>query len=355
MEMDFKKFPEHDHHFLVQEVNDDSVGLRGFISIHRQRGDFSSLGATRLWRYSSPDEALRDSMRLARLMSYKSALAGLPYGGAKAVLILPEEGIKDREAFFRAYAREVNNLAGRFVTGTDVGLTNEDLDFMKKESKHIIGQGVHSGYYTAIGIFSSLKLLNKKIHGVDDLAGRSFAIQGLGKTGLDLVKLLVAAGAQKIYASELNPAVIENIKKSFPEISIVSPDKIFEIPVDYVCPCALNGVINDYTINKMQCKAIAGSANNQLASPQMGHELHKRGIFYAPDYLVNAGGIISVVDQFINQIPDEKRILKQIEKIPVSLGMVYEQSVKNSEPPSIIADQIAEEVLKGATVLNYTS
>lgn len=339
----FSQFPEFDNHSVIVPVEENAVGLKGFIAIHRGRHTHA-LGATRLWTYASDEEALRDALRLSRLMSYKSALAGLPYGGAKAVLMNSPGALTDRAAFFRAYAKKVDELAGQFITGTDVGVSNTDLQAMRAETKYVIGNGVNSAYFTVLGVLSGIQESFKHLFGSGDIAGKTFAIQGAGKTGLELLKLIYSA-AGEIFAADINPGRIAVVRHFFPKVQIVSPAEIHKQPVDVFAPCALASALNTATVLELQCRIVAGSANNQLQDAAAGDKLFSRGILYAPDYVINAGGLISVVDQFINTTHDSDRIKQQLLKIPQSLRNIFERSKQESTPTHSIADRIAAEII----------
>ncbi|MCK5027888.1 MAG: hypothetical protein KAS07_05710, partial [Candidatus Pacebacteria bacterium] len=188
--MQVQTLREFDNHERVIRLYDPEIGLSGFIAIHKRRGNKPCLGATRLWRYSSEDDALNDALRLSRLMTHKSALAGLPYGGAKAVLIESPKMLKNREKVFSRYGQVIERLGGIFVTGSDVGVNNEDVLIMRNNSNYIIGADVPAGYYTALGVMEGIYAVLEELYGSSNIEGRSFAIQGLGKTGFELFKLL---------------------------------------------------------------------------------------------------------------------------------------------------------------------
>lgn len=314
-EIDASDYIEYNGHKLVVKIEDKQSGLLGFIAIHRQNHDFPSLGATRMWNYAKEEDALRDALRLSELMSMKSLLAGLPYGGAKAVLMSTDKAKKNREEVFRAYGMEVERLKGKFITGTDVGLTNEDLDSIRKETDYVIGQGVDSGYFTAIGVMHGIEAVLEKIYGKVDLTQSSFAIQGLGNTGFQLLSLLAEAGVKNIVVSEINNKLIEKATSQFPWIQVVDSKQIHKQKVDILAPCALAHTLNKFTVSDLKCKAIVGSANNQLSEERLVDEIHNLGILYAPDFIVNAGGIISVVDQFEHDTHDVGRIKEKIKHI----------------------------------------
>lgn len=340
----YKNLKEFDGHALVVRLDEPSVGLKGFIAIDRKKDNFPALGATRLWKYPSEEDALNDALRLAKLMGKKSAMAGLPYTGAKAVLMFPEEGIKNRKEFFKVYAQKINELSGQFITGTDVGLTDDDLEIMSKNSKFVIGTGVPAAYFTAVGIFKGIQASLEYKFGSGNISGRTFAIQGLGKTGCELLKLLYAEGAI-IFVSEINIDVLERVCYDFPLVKKVSPEDIHKQEVDVFCPCAMSHAINSSTVGELKCAVVAGSANNQLQGASAGEKLHKLGIVYVPDYLANSGGLISVVDQFENKKHDNKRILLKLNKIPEVLRVIFLRSEKENKSISSVADSMVQEFI----------
>ena len=333
--------PEFDGHERVVALSDESVGLSGFIAIHRQQGAYPSLGATRLWQYDSAESAVRDALRLSRLMSYKSAMAGLPYGGAKAVLMEPEGGIGDRSAFFHTYAERVNELEGAFVTGSDVGVDNADLEVLTAHSAFIIGNGVDAGYYTARGVYMGIGVCLERIFGTSSVVGRRFAVQGLGKTGSELVRLLSEARAGEVFVCDIDPERVTTIVSQFPEVRVVDPDRIHAQDVDVLCPCALSHTITRRTVYDLRCRAIVGSANNQLEHETLGSTLHERGVYYAPDYVVNSGGMISVVDQFEHGAHDSVRIEAKLAALVVRLRAVLSHSEDAAVATHVAADTLA--------------
>lgn len=258
-----KNLPEYDGHELVVSLSKPEIGLRGFISIYRLDRRYPALGATRLWEYKTETEAISDALRLSKLMNYKSALAGLPYTGAKGVLIASPLALKKRRELFVAYAQAVNHLNGAFITGTDVGVDNNDLEIMIGESPYIIGNGIDSGLFTAHGVYLGIKVVSKKIFGSEDIGSRSFAIQGVGKTGEALVKLLYGESS-KIYISDVDPNKIKKVKAQYPKVMVKNPSDIHKQKVDIFCPCALSHSLNKKTIAELKCLSVVGAANNQL-------------------------------------------------------------------------------------------
>jgi len=288
-----EKLPEFDGHRHVHFLYDEKSGLRGFIAIHRGGLLNPALGATRFWDYESDAECLRDALRLSKLMSYKAALAGLKYGGAKAVLMKTPENLKNRNRMFKAYATKVDFLGGKFITGTDVGVSNEDIDLMKKHTPSVIGNKVDPAYFTAYGVMLGIKTSLKKIYGNEKIRGRTFAIQGIGKTGEHLLRLLYPS-AQLIYVSDIDTHKIQYAKKKFPKIKVVDPENIHKQKVDVFVPCAMSNALNSESVSQLKCKIVAGSANNQLAGDHIGNLLHQLKVLYAPDYVVNVGGAMAI-------------------------------------------------------------
>lgn len=333
---------EFDDHRLITFNYDIESGLCGYIAIHRLYNKYPSFGATRFWNYNSTKDALRDALRLSRTMSYKAALAGLPGGGAKAVLINNVRG-KARDSLLKEYARRVNYLSGKFVTGSDVGLTRNDVKKMRRISPYFVGTKVNPEKYTALGIFFSIKVSLKYLYGGNDLQNRSFSIQGVGKVGTELLKLLYEH-TRKIYVADINTERIKQIKRRFPGIKIVGPEAIHKMKVDVFSPCALSGCINFANIHELGCKIVLGGANNQLGDKSISGVLQKMGVFYAPDYVVNAGGLISVYDEYENKSVKVRRIQKKIFKIGQTLSKILDKSSKDGRSPVEVADKMAENI-----------
>ncbi len=349
-----KKLPEFDNHELVVYLNKPEVGLFGFISIHRINPQFPALGATRLWKYNSEEEVLQDSLRLAKLMSYKSLFAGLPYTGAKAVLMENPKALENREKLFKAYAYEVDKLNGKFITGTDVGVSNDDLDVMRGESKFFIGSGVDSGYYTAQGVYLGIKSGLRDRYGNDNIKEKSFAIQGVGKTGGALLDLLYDE-AKDIFISDIDDKKTIKLKKKYPKVKVVDPKVSHTQKVDVFCPCALSNSINDKTIPELNCDIIVGAANNQLKSEDDGYLLKDRNILYAPDAIVNAGGLISVVDQYKHGDKHlDVRIMGKIHEIAGRLDGIFMTSDVENKPTNLVAIEIAEKKIRDGRDLKYS-
>lgn len=337
---------EFDNHTFISFLNDAKTGLKGFIAVHRNNGEVPSFGATRIWHYESDADALDDALRLSRMMSYKSALAGLPYAGAKGVIILNSHALdkRERNRLLEAYAENVERLNGQFVTGTDVGLTQKDLDVMNKGSEYIVGFNGDATEHTALGVLYAIETCLGKVFKDESIAGRSFAIQGLGKVGHSIVEFLYK-DAKKIFISDTDKEKVRAVKKKYPKVKVVNPSKIHKQKVDVFSPCALSHELNSKTVVDLSCKIIAGGANNQLENEKIGELLHKLGILYAPDYVINAGGLISVTDEFEYSKYSKERVEKKVTKIKDTLEKIFRLSEKHNKAPNIIADEMAEKIV----------
>ena len=292
-----KHIKEIDGHNLIAYISDKKVGLEGYIAIHRKNSSHPSFGATRLWNYSLNDDAIKEALRLSRAMSYKSALAGLPCGGGKAVLMSKKDAFTHRKEYLKSYAKKVNLLGGNFITGSDVGITRDDVMLMRKVSPYFVGVKTNPEKFTAMGLLYGLETCLLSVFGSEDLANRSFAIQGVGKIGTEFLKLIYSK-AKEIYVADIDTLRVGEIKKMFPGVIVVTPQEIHKVAVDIFSPCALSNCINHRNVAELKCKAIVGGANNQLENSSIGSLLHRIGIVYAPDYVVNAGGLISVYDEY---------------------------------------------------------
>lgn len=335
---------EFDQHRLVSFVYDPKTKLEGFVAIHRGTLQNPAFGATRIAAYKSKEEALADALRLSKLMSYKAAMAGLKYGGGKGVIILPPlANAAERRELLTAYSRKINYLGGHFITGADVGITQSDLKVMRAASDYMVGVSSDPVKFTAQGMLNGIEICLNEVFGNPSVKGRSFAIQGVGKIGTALLQLTYKQ-ASKIYVADVDPQRLEYIKKTFPKVEIVLPSQIYKQKVDVFSPCALGGSLNPKTITKIKSPIIAGGANNQLDDRTTGELLHKIGILYAPDYVINAGGLISVVDEYEHKKFDSKRTTKRLNNITVMLNNVIKQSKQTNRATNIVADDIAEKI-----------
>lgn len=288
----FELIGEHQHE-QVSIWTDPECGYRGIIAIHSTVLG-PALGGTRLWGYENDLEALIDVLRLSRGMTYKAALAGLKLGGGKSVIVDSHHN-SDREQIFRAHGRHVESLGGRYITAEDVGTSTADMEYIHQETEHVVGLAGRSGDpspVTALGVYRGMKACSRFRFGEDTLSGKTVAVQGCGHVGYNLCKHLSAEGA-KLVVTDIDPDKVKRVVEEF-GATPVAPDEIYGVEADVFAPCALGAVINDETIPRLKVSIIAGAANNQLAEERHGDELHRRGIVYAPDYAINAGGLINV-------------------------------------------------------------
>ncbi|MEW9501528.1 Leu/Phe/Val dehydrogenase [Jeotgalibacillus marinus] len=316
-------------HEQVVFCNDEETGLKAIIAIHNTSLG-PALGGCRMQPYASVDDALEDVLRLSRGMTYKCAAADVDFGGGKAVIIGDPEKDKSPE-LLRSFGQFVESLNGRFYTGTDMGTTPEDFIHALKETNCIVGvDEVYGGsgdssVPTAQGVIYGLQATNRELYGSDELVGKSYAIQGLGKVGAKVAEQLMLAGAKKIFVTDINPLAIDDVqtlgKRLNVDVEVVEGEEIYSVEADIFIPCAMGGILHDTSIDQLKVKAVVGSANNQLLHEEHGRMLKDRGILYAPDYIVNAGGLIQVADELYE--PNKERVLRQTKAIYNSLLNVY--------------------------------
>lgn len=335
------KAMEQDGYEQVIFCYEKSSNLKAIIAIHDTTLG-PALGGTRMWNYTTEEEALEDVLRLAKGMTYKNAAAGLNIGGGKAVII--GDPSKDKsESMFRAFGRYVESLNGRYITAEDVGTTEQDMDYIHMETNYVCGTssgGVGDpSPVTALGIYKGMKAAALAAFNSDSLHGKRIAVQGVGHVAYALCNYLHEEGAQLI-VTDINEAQVERAVKDF-GAEAVAPEAIYDVDCDIYAPCALGGTINDDTIKRLKAKVIAGSANNQLAEARHGEILHEKNIIYAPDYVINSGGVINVADELEGY--DEKRVLNKVENIYHVLTAVFEKSKNENIPTYKAADKIAEE------------
>jgi leucine dehydrogenase len=280
-------------HEQVSLYVDPAAGYRGIIVIHNtQLGP--ALGGTRFWNYETDEAAFIDALRLARGMTYKAAVAGLNLGGGKSVII-GDNKMKNREPLFRAHGRHVESLGGRYITAEDVGTGTADMEFIRAETSHVTGLMGKSGDpspVTAFGVYRGIQACAKHHSGTDSLAGKIVAMQGVGHVGYYLAELLYKEGA-KLIVTDIDAGRVQRVVQEF-QATAVAPDAIYSQRADIFAPCAMGATINDETIPQLQVEIVAGGANNQLAEERHGDELEAKGILYAPDYVINGGGLINV-------------------------------------------------------------
>jgi len=327
---------------MVISVSDKISGLKGFIGIHStKRGP--ALGGTRFLPYDSESTALADALNLSKAMSFKCALANLPFGGGKAVIMYDKS--TSRERVLKAYARTVDNLGGLFKTGTDVGITDEDVQFMGGHTSHMLGlsdgdrTGISTGSIAALGTYWSIKASFKFTFGSDNLAGKTIGVKGLGKLGGELVRLLTLDNAI-VVAADADDKTCRKFQLNYPKLRLVSPNQIAKQPLDLYAPCALGNEFNPSTIPLLKTSLIAGGANNQLADQAAGDTLWSKGILYAPDYIVNAGGLIYVADELEPGGFNRNRVLDRTKGITDTLLEIFKQSHAENKPTNQVADEI---------------
>ncbi len=329
--------PEEVHYF-----QDAATKLRAIIVIHNTVLG-PATGGTRFFPYLNWEMALEDALRLAQAMSYKNALAELPFGGGKAVILGDPKRDKTPE-LLKAYARLVHQFNGRFTTGEDIGIGPEDLKIMMGETRFLAGAkgiALDLSQVTAHGVWHGLRAAFQFALGSDSLQGRTIAVQGAGKVGYYLVRHLSEAGA-RVLVSDVDARALQRVQREFSAVP-VEPNAIYELECDAFVPCALGGIINDQTLPLLNCKIIAGSANNQLKEPRHGDRLHEFGILYAPDYVINAGGLIAGVQDLIGGSLDQA--LRDAEKIYERLLRIFEISRREGLPPHRVAERMAAERL----------
>jgi leucine dehydrogenase len=330
----------------VHFERDAASGLRAIVAIHDTRLG-PALGGCRFLPYAREEDALVDALRLARGMTYKAALADLPHGGGKSVLIRPDTAHFDRAALFLAFGRFVNNLGGHYITAEDAGTGLEDMEIIASVTKHVTGVDQRRGGsgdpspFTALGVRRGIEACVKLRLGRSTLEGIHVAVQGVGHVGYHLCKELAAQGA-RLSVADVDPLKAERATREF-GATVVPLEEIFEIDCDVLAPCALGSALNDHTIPRIKAAIVAGAANNQLAEPRHGDDINARGILYAPDYAINAGGLINVAAEVTGYDADVSRARTM--KIYDTIHDIAERSMKTLTPTYRVADLIVEEKL----------
>lgn len=324
--------------------SDRESQLQAIIAIHNTRLG-PALGGCRFLPYDSDEAAIHDAIRLAKGMSYKAALAKVPQGGGKAVIIKPETPF-NRAEVYQAFGRFVNELGGRYITAVDSGTTLSDMDEVSKVTPHVSGSnqdGHDPSPNTALGVLAGMKAAALQRYGNAKLAGLTVAIQGIGNVGFSLASMLFKEGA-KLLVSDIDPEKVHQARTAF-QAEPLAPEQFCAAHCHILAPCGLGGVINERSLNELHCDIIAGSANNQLADSQQGLQLHQMGILYAPDYVINAGGLIQV-SLGLHQAAHGD-IVKKTWGISETLQAIFSRSKSDNLPTATIADQLAEEILYG--------
>lgn len=339
--------PEFDHHELVQYVDDPASGLRAIIAIHSTALG-PAAGGCRRWIYASDDMALTDVLRLSRGMTYKNAVAGLPFGGGKSVILARDDLPKTSE-MLEAFGRAVQSFEGRYITAEDVGMSVDDMRIVHTQTEFVSGlpkSGDNAGGdpspVTALGVFLGIEAAVEARLGLSSLDGVTVAVQGVGHVGANLCGLLHEAGARLLIA-DVSRANLRSVCEAVPA-QIVSPKDILFSDVDVLAPCALGNVLNSETIPRIRAKVVAGAANNQLATSADGARLAERGILYAPDYVINAGGIINVSHEYSGG-SSEGAVREDLARIPERLRELFAQAESSGRPTNVLADELARRIV----------
>ncbi len=335
----FELMSKRQHEQLVLWSEPD-LGYRGIIAIHDTTMG-PALGGTRFWDYQTEEAAIIDALRLSRGMTYKAAVAGLNLGGGKSV-IWGDNRTPDREMIFRAHGRAVESLQGRYITAEDVGTSPDDMEFVHMETEHVVGMLGRSGDpspVTAYGAYKGIKACAAAKYGDDSLAGKHIAVQGIGHVGYFLCEDLAAEGAQ-LTVTDIDEERVQRVVDEFGATAVDS-DAIYDVDADVFAPCALGAVVNDETIERFKFDIIAGAANNVLAKgDKHGTALHEKGILYAPDYVINAGGLINVYGEMFDWTAQRSK--RKAGEIYGTLLRIFDRAKSDGVPTSIAADRVAE-------------
>jgi leucine dehydrogenase len=339
--------PDFDAHEEIHFVTDEKSGLKAIIAVHSTHLGPAGGGA-RFWHYAKDEEALTDALRLSRGMSYKNAMAGLPLGGGKSVLLADSNRTKTPE-MLHAFGKAVDGLGGRYVTAEDVGISVADMIEIARSTKFVAGLpnsggdvGGDPGPHTSLGVFLGIKAAVKWALGKDSLSGLHIALQGAGSVATGVALHACAEGA-RITIADVDQAKAQKLADRAGG-KVVSPDEILGLEADVLSPCALGAIFTEETISQLKVPIVAGGANNQLATPQDGERLHARGILYAPDYVINAGGIINVCTEYLGD-GDATLVRRRIEGIPVRLEQIWSEGAETGRDPAAVADAMAQRLI----------
>ncbi len=350
-ELDLFETLRNTEHEQVMFCQDKATGLKAIIAIHNTVLG-PGLGGTRMWSYATEADAVQDALRLSRGMTYKASVAGLNLGGAKAVIIGDAKKYKS-EALMRKFGRFVNNLNGKYITAEDVGTTTRDMEYVAMETKHVVGLpeimggGGDPSPVTAYGTYMGMKASAKKAYGSDSLKGKTIAVQGLGKVGMNLCEYVYKEGA-KLYVSNINQKALDYAAAKF-DATNVPLDDIYDLDVDIFAPCAMGAVINDDTIHRLKCDIIAGASNNQLKDEGIhGDALKEKGIYYAPDFVINAGGLINVYSEHTGYV--REMAMSRTEKIYDTILDIFDisdnEGINMQRAATNLAERRIEKILK---------
>ncbi len=341
------------NHEQILFCNDNATGLKAIIAVHNTILG-PSLGGTRFWNYNNETEALTDVLRLSRGMTYKSSVAGINLGGGKAVIIGDPKKIKN-EALLRRFGKFVNSLGGKYITAEDVAMTSRDMEIIKMETDYVSGLPENMGGsgdpspVTAYGVYVSMKASARETWGSDSLNGKKVLVQGIGHVGEVLVSHLTKEGA-KVYINDISEERLKQVADKY-KAEVVSADKMFDLDIDVYAPCALGATVNDTTLSKLKCKIICGAANNQLADENIhGETVGKKGILYAPDFVVNAGGIINVYYELDGY--NRERALAHAEKIYDTTYNLFQLAKAEKIATYKAANKLGEQRLEAIARIN---
>jgi leucine dehydrogenase len=336
-----------DAHEELHFIDDPKCGLKAIIAVHSTHLG-PSAGGARFWHYAKDDDALTDALRLSRGMSYKNAMAGLPLGGGKTVILADAERTKSPD-LLHAFGKAVDHLGGRYVTAEDVGMSVADMIEVARSTKHVAGLpnsagdvGGDPGPHTSLGVFLGLKAAVKRVLGKDSVSGLHIAMQGAGSVATG-VALHAAAEGAKLTIADVDQAKAQKLADASGG-KTVSPDEILGLEADVLSPNALGAILNEQAIADLKVPVVAGGANNQLATPPDGPRLQQRGILYAPDYVINAGGIINVCTEYLGD-GDASLVRQRIEGIPVRLEQIWSESERTGRDPASVADAMAQRLI----------
>ncbi len=341
-------------HEQVLFCQDKATGLRAIIAVHNTVLG-PSLGGTRMWKYNNEVEALNDVLRLSRGMTYKSAISGLNLGGGKAVIIGNSRTDKS-EALFRRFGQFVDSLGGKYITAEDVGISTRDIEIVSMETEYVAGLPEYRGGggdpspVTAYGVYMGMKAAMKHQSGSESLNGKKVLVQGVGNVGIHLVDLLVKEGA-KVMISDIHDDKIEAVCAKHPAVEVVAADQVYDVDMDIYSPCALGATINDESLSRLKCSIIAGSANNQLASEELhGVAVMEKGMIYAPDFLINAGGIINCYSETLGY--NRELAYSQTENIYNTALDIFKKSASENIPTYLAANRMAEDRIASISEIN---
>ena len=339
--------PDFDAHEEIHFIDDEKCGLKAIIAVHSTHLG-PAAGGARFWHYAKDAEALTDALRLSRGMSYKNAMAGLPLGGGKSVILADANRTKTPD-LLHAFGKAVDHLGGRYVTAEDVGINVADMIEVARSTKFVAGLpnsagdvGGDPGPHTSLGVFLGIKAAVKRALGKDTLDGLHIAMQGAGSVATGVALHACAEGA-KLTIADVDHAKAQKLADAV-NGKVASPDEILALEADVVSPNALGAILTEQSIAALRTPIVAGGANNQLATPEDGQRVHQRGILYAPDYVINAGGIINVCTEYVGD-GDASLVRQRIEGIPVRLEQIWAESAATGRDPAAVADAMAQRLI----------